>query len=383
MLFPRSQFIIMPDPRAILFDYLTTFSNPSSNHKLQQLQDSKQEDFDTSFLQDSNKIQEEEEPLSFEGSLKNGWCKAMYKDNRTLEGFYHEGVLVGNALETQGDVLTLYYCKKGIKHGFTRSLRKLEDGSYRLENLGTYINGTYEGFRWKGVEGGGYYLLQEGSLKAAFIYPDLQTVMLGNLNVSHPQGPILSSPIIASIRGISWIDGILVPHFQPNEIQNPLEEDPFERKYVAVRISNIPNAGEGLFTKSRVHGHGQILAYFNGKKDLIPSNSEYSIRLDEQTILDIPHEWLASGYRATLGHKVCHSFEPNAEYSYTFHPLYGRIRCIKSLKALSADEEIKCNYKYSLKKKPPAWYIDALQVYMDNLILSDEDRQLLKNMLEN
>ncbi|CAB4067727.1 SETD7 [Lepeophtheirus salmonis] len=269
----RVQFIIMPDPRAILFDYLTTFSNPSN----------------------SNKIQEEEEPTFL----------------------------------------------RRISQKRLVSLRKLEDGSYRLENLGTYINGTYEGFRWKGVEGGGYYLLQEGSLKAAFIYPDLQTVMLGNLNVSHPQGPILSSPIIASIRGISWIDGILVPHFQPNEIQNPLEEDPFERKYVAVRISNIPNAGEGLFTKSRVHGHGQILAYFNGKKDLIPSNT-------------------------TLGHKVCHSFEPNAEYSYTFHPLYGRIRCIKSLKALSADEEIKCNYKYSLKKKPPAWYIDALQVYMDN-----------------
>ena len=31
-------------------------------------------------------------------------------------------------------------------------------------------------------------------------------------------------------------------------------------------------------------------------------------------------------YCASLGHKVCHSFSPNAVYSHAAHPLFGRIR---------------------------------------------------------
>ena len=49
----------------------------------------------------------------------------------------------------------------------------------------------------------------------------------------------------------------------------------------------------------------------------ISSNSLPRSRLDST---------LFKEYCASLGHKVCHSFSPNAAYSHALHPLFGRIR---------------------------------------------------------
>ena len=120
-------------------------------------------------------------------------------------------------------------------------------------------------------------------------------------------------------------------------------------RHVEVGQSLIPNAGEGLFAKTDIQP-GKVVAYFNGvAKDICDQeldSSDYSISCSgpDQTvrmILDIPDRCRSTDvYCATLAHKICHSFSPNASYSNAFHPRFGNIRCVVSLKKISAGEEI-------------------------------------------
>lgn len=52
-------------------------------------------------------------------------------------------------------------------------------------------------------------------------------------------------------------------------------------------------------------------------RDLLKLNSLPRSRLNSTPLKE---------YCASLGHKVCHSFSPNAAYSHAVHPLFGRIR---------------------------------------------------------
>ena len=93
------------------------------------------------------------------------------------------------------------------------------------------------------------------------------------------------------------------------------------------------------------------------------TSSDYALHLEDDRILDIPEEMRSlSNYRATLGHKVCHSFQPNAFYGFGFHPVFGKIRTVVALKDIGAGEEITCDYRYKWSKSPQ-WYKDALVQY--------------------
>ena len=102
--------------------------------------------------------------------------------------------------------------------------------------------------------------------------------------------------------------------------ERPLLADPYESKWVYVDESKIPGAGAGLFAKANI-SCGQVVAYFNGVKQKGGVNgSEYSIWCGEGMI-DIPEKCRdVDVYRATLAHKICHSFEPNAFYGHAYHP---------------------------------------------------------------
>ena len=78
---------------------------------------------------------------------------------------------------------------------------------------------------------------------------------------------------------------------------------------------------------------GQLVAFFHGVPLENEIGSDYSIRCYD-SMMDIPEKCRnTENYCATLGHKVCHSFEPNANYSYAFHPRFGGIiRCVKAIK---------------------------------------------------
>ena len=70
-----------------------------------------------------------------------------------------------------------------------------------------------------------------------------------------------------------------------------------------------------------------------------------------------PEYWSLDKYRATLGHKVNHSFKkPNTEFGNAIHPRFGPIRTIVATENIKRGEEILCDYAYSEESAIPIWY---------------------------
>ena len=76
---------------------------------------------------------------------------------------------------------------------------------------------------------------------------------------------------------------------------------------------------------------------------------------EEDFCLDLPPE-LGSDmtkYRATVGHKANHRFEPNAEFFlFSFHPVLGIIMSLSALEDIPQGVEVTVNYGYDLKEDP-------------------------------
>ena len=306
-----------------------------------------------------------------------------------------------------------FYCKRGISHGFYRALR--HDNT--LESFGVYINGHPSGVWWRSLTGNGYYFgemnknLEFEGPNNCFIYPDFETVLMGLFECD-----VMRKASETRIETISVSEfGVLVPHYfhpsqtaiefyleKPDETvldakisDNPTIADPYESEFVQVRPSMIENAGEGLFSKRKIP-KGNVVAYFNGiriSSELYTESSDYSISTnnpvntnkskdghqnnkDEDCVImfDIPDEYRSTTtYCATLAHKICHSFQPNAIYDYAFHPRFGFIRCAVALRDINEDEEITCDYKYSLTKHPPKWYMACLNKHLMEVLNLNED----------
>lgn len=62
-------------------------------------------------------------------------------------------------------------------------------------------------------------------------------------------------------------------------------------------------------------------------------------------------------FSASMAHKCNHSFEPNAKFVLGFHPRWGKVPSVQTLKPVKANEEITVSYDYALDKAPP-WYQD-------------------------
>ena len=76
---------------------------------------------------------------------------------------------------------------------------------------------------------------------------------------------------------------------------------------------------------------------------------ETHARLTGDTCLDIPKglECLAR-YRATLAHKACHSFSPNAAFAELHHPRFGDIMSIVAKRDIGRGEEVLVSYNYAI-----------------------------------
>ncbi|KAK7818475.1 hypothetical protein U0070_013034 [Myodes glareolus] len=131
--------------------------------------------------------------------------------------------------------------------------------------------------------------------------------------------------------------------------------DPYESERVYVADSLISSAGEGLFSK--VDSRDWAL---NGN----------TLSLDEETVIDVPEPYNhVSKYCASLGHKANHSFTPNCIYDMFVHPRFGPIKCIRTLRAVEAEEELTVAYGYDHsppgKSGPeaPEWYQVELKAF--------------------
>ena len=245
---------------------------------------------------------------------------------------------------------------------------------------------------WHASSLGSYFFKDPTSKSTAFIYPDLNTAIVGNFednSVSQAYEAMITSTTMNEF-------GILQPQFEQTSkqfvketanqetiCQNPLIRDPYESKWVLVQDSKIPEAGQGLFALQDIK-KGQLIAFFYGLplQNMI-QGSDYSIKFSDELLIDIPDNCRSTDiYCATLAHKICHSFEANAEYSYAFHPRFGRvIRCAVAIKDIESGTEITCNYKYKLQKAPE-WYKRCLKTFLSvNLHCSEQDQQLIEKKL--
>ena len=83
----------------------------------------------------------------------------------------------------------------------------------------------------------------------------------------------------------------------------------------------------------------------------------YSTNDDTITMNVLKEHWPIHKYRATLGHKVNHSFKrANTDFGSAIHPRYGPIRTIVSNRRIRKGEQLLCDYQYPEDSAIPRWY---------------------------
>lgn len=86
-----------------------------------------------------------------------------------------------------------------------------------------------------------------------------------------------------------------------------------------------------------------------GSRSYIKNLLETLIRLTGDTCLDIRKgQESLDKYRATLGHKACHSFAPNAAFAELHHPRFGDIMSIVAKRDIDRGEEVLVCYNYAI-----------------------------------
>jgi hypothetical protein len=144
------------------------------------------------------------------------------------------------------------------------------------------------------------------------------------------------------------------------------------------------SAGEGLFAKTYIRRHS-LVALFSGVRKRrifrdVPCSfssedwSDYSITLNKEISLDVPPGMTdVTRYCATVGHKACHSFEPNCAFQQLWSPRFGLIMSLVALQDLEPGEEITVHYRYPLVTAP-RWYQLLWRTYLrKDLGWSNED----------
>ena len=83
----------------------------------------------------------------------------------------------------------------------------------------------------------------------------------------------------------------------------------------------------------------------------------------EEEQMNLPElYWNLTAYRATLTHKVNHSFTKSKTYfGYAMHPRFGLIRSLVAEDDIEKGEEIFANYGYGFHDWVPQWYQDLYQ----------------------
>jgi histone-lysine N-methyltransferase SETD7 len=109
------------------------------------------------------------------------------------------------------------------------------------------------------------------------------------------------------------------------------------RKPLRAVSARAGHTGEGLFAR-RALASGEVAAFYSGSR-IHPdecdarewSENDNVMSINEHTAVDVAPAWVSpSKYCASLGHKVNHSFTPNARFEPFSHPRFGQIKCVRA-----------------------------------------------------
>ena len=330
----------------------------------------------------------------FEGCLDPfGNGHGILKTINGINGLY-EYLAQGNFVNWQLDgkvkerksctfIVDCFY-SKGIRHGPYRKF----DVSKKYVEVGYFVDGYTTGPFCSKYSGGCYVIGQRTSVNVLescfFIYPNLEHAIYGKFALCQTDKSSAVRIIegrFVRIIGLSW-DGNFPFAVTETTNSEPLEfeqstdaiicqhlslPDPYEEDTVFVATSKESKAGEGLFAKKFIPA-GRVVCFFNGVRYLKRRSergksykpSEYRVSLDKFTDLDIPRKYSSlKDYKATLGHKACHSFDErkiNVKFENFQHPRFGEIIGLVTICDINTGDEILVNYNYKNIQKAPEWY---------------------------
>lgn len=365
------------------------------------------------------------------------WGTLTYADESTFTGEFKNGVKHGDAvivspnqgfsrvigtyvqdkLQGKGKVVTNdtqvtdCFFQNGAIHGPMRrfAMKKFREFRQQLVFAGTYKHGRPSGMCWKYCEGGGFLVGTVDPLtgefsgdQIAFLYPDYQTALLGRfengvmkaakpstlIDVSLDQSTQILKPVFAKPQ--DNIPSVSYSKATKTYIgDNPLVSDPYEDSMVALGNSSVPDSGDGLFAKKDMP-KGTIVAFYNGvrlpyklggpKEDWSTSGYKIYINADYESgeRMDIPEEYISyNNYKASLGHKLNHSFRANCEEWFFEHPRFGLIPCERTKVDVKEGQELFLDYEYD-PYNCPEWFSQQLIAFKKSMTDEEEAKLNVK-----
>jgi len=298
----------------------------------------------------------------FEHNALNGPGIYTFSDGRVLRGNYLCGELNGSASEwtPNGRLSFLGNFKEGLRSGKIELF--FEDGGSLCGELdeeglisGDRVTYFYNPRRTCGFIGQWCH----GKMRSARFFGDPAAS-----SVQKPEEQADLQTLALSEKAVFEREYYFDLSTKRRISREPLLADPYELHTVYVQSSQV--AGEGLFAR-RALAMDEVCAFYNGIR--VPQASidarswqenENAISLNDQWALDVPRPYdRTSHYRASLAHKANHAFLPNVRYAPFDHPRFGNIKCIRTLRPISAGEELLVSYDYhhgTDGNDVPCWY---------------------------
>jgi len=213
-----------------------------------------------------------------------------------------------------------------------------------------------------------------------YLYSDLKTALIGKFQngqmVEAKPSRVIRERCHRGIKEVVVAEpkakSPTLTYHPPNQVQlgnQPKVTDPFDQTQIYIQNTIY---GEGVFAKKKIH-KGDIIAYYSGllwnvaEQPLFTQNQTYEEMLEvhkmlmgfnETHMFHIPKiYWELPKFRATLGHKVNHSFKSSkGKFAFCYNPRYGHIRSIVATSDINKGEEVLVDYEYPVGSLVPTWY---------------------------